>query len=186
MPSSRITNDKLKGEIVMTLVSRRGFGGLFGASALGLAMPSLAFGAVPKVVVIGGGVGGATAARYLAKDSKGALDVTLVEASKRYYTCFFSNLYIGGFRKYGSIGHNYYGLAVNNRINVVHEWASSVDAAARTVTLASGGTLSYDKLVLSPGIALKYDSIAGYSPQAQGRMPHGWTSGTQAQPRWTL
>ncbi|NDG37656.1 MAG: NAD(P)/FAD-dependent oxidoreductase, partial [Alphaproteobacteria bacterium] len=137
--------------------------------------------ATPKVVVIGGGAGGATAARYIAKDSKGAIDVTLVEASKRYYTCFFSNLYIGGFRKYASIGHNYYGLAVNNRINVVHEWAASVDGAARTVTLASGGKLSYDKLVLSPGIALKYDSIAGYSPQAQGRMPHGWTSGTQAQ-----
>ena len=108
----------------MTSVSRRKFGGLLGASAFSLAMPSIAFGAKPKVVVIGGGAGGATAARYLAKDSKGAIDVTLVEASKRYYTCFFSNLYIGGFRKYGSIGHNYYGLAVNNGINVVHEWAS--------------------------------------------------------------
>ena len=165
----------------MVSISRRGFGGLIGASAMGLAMPSLAFGSAPKVVVVGGGAGGATAARYIAKDSKGAIDVTLVEASKRYYTCFFSNLYIGGFRKYASIGHNYYGLAVNNRINVVHEWAASVDGAARTVTLASGGKLSYDKLVLSPGIALKYDSLAGYSPQAQGRMPHGWISGTQAQ-----
>ena len=124
----------------MVSISRRGFGGLFGASAMGLAMPSLAFGSAPKVVVVGGGAGGATAARYIAKDSKGAIDVTLVEASKRYYTCFFSNLYIGGFRKYASIGHNYYGLAVNNRINVVHEWAASVDGAARTVTLASGGT----------------------------------------------
>ena len=76
----------------MTSVSRRRFGGLLGASAVTLAMPSIAFGAKPKVVVIGGGAGGATAARYLAKDSKGAIDVTLVEASKRYYTCFFSNL----------------------------------------------------------------------------------------------
>ena len=151
----------------MTSVSRRKFGGLLGASAVTLAMPSIAFGAKPKVVVIGGGAGGATAARYLAKDSKGAIDVTLVEASKRYYTCFFSNLYIGGFRKYGSIGHNYYGLAVNNGINVVHEWASSVDNAAKKVKLASGNTLSYDKLVLSPGISLKYDSVPGYSPQAQ-------------------
>ena len=165
----------------MTSVSRRRFGGLLGASAVTLAMPSIAFGAKPKVVVIGGGAGGATAARYLAKDSKGAIDVTLVEASKRYYTCFFSNLYIGGFRKYGSIGHNYYGLAVNNGINVVHEWASSVDNAAKKVKLASGNTLSYDKLVLSPGISLKYDSVPGYSPQAQTRMPHAWTSGTQAQ-----
>ena len=165
----------------MTSVSRRKFGGLLGASAFSLAMPSIAFGAKPKVVVIGGGAGGATAARYLAKDSKGAIDVTLVEASKRYYTCFFSNLYIGGFRKYGSIGHNYYGLAVNNGINVVHEWASSVDNAAKKVKLASGATLSYDRLVLSPGISLKFDSVPGYSPQAQTRMPHAWTSGTQAQ-----
>jgi sulfide dehydrogenase [flavocytochrome c] flavoprotein subunit len=165
----------------MTSISRRGFGGLLGASAVGLAMPSLAFGARPKVVVIGGGAGGATVARYIAKDSKGAVDVTLVEASKRYYTCFFSNLYLGGFRKYGSIGHNYYGLAVNNGINVVHEWASSVDNVGKTVKLASGASLSYDKLVLSPGIALKYDSIPGYSPAVQSRMPHAWTSGTQVQ-----
>jgi NADPH-dependent 2,4-dienoyl-CoA reductase/sulfur reductase-like enzyme len=165
----------------MTSISRRGFGGLLGASALGLAMPSLAFGAVPRVVVIGGGAGGATAARYIAKDSKGAVDVTLVEASKRYYTCFYSNLYLGGFRKYGSIGHNYYGLAVNNGVNVVHEWASSVNNSGKMVKLASGGALPYDKLVLAPGISLKYDSVPGYSPAAQSRMPHAWTSGTQVQ-----
>ncbi len=165
----------------MTSFSRREFGGLLGASALGLSMPSLAFGAMPKVVVVGGGAGGATAARYIAKDSKGAIDVTLVEASKRYYTCFYSNLYIGGFRKYGSIGHNYYGLAVNNGINVVHEWASSVDNSAKKVKLGSGSTLSYDKLVLSPGISLKFGSIPGYTPAVQTRMPHAWTSGTQAQ-----
>ena len=165
----------------MTLISRRGFGGLFGASALGLAMPSLAFGAVPKVVVIGGGAGGATAARYIAKDSKRAIDVTLVEASKRYYTCFFSNLYLGGFRDYDSIGHGYDQLAANHRVNVVHEWAASVDNAAKMVKLASGSTLSYDKLILSPGISLKYDSVPGYSPALQSRMPHAWTSGTQVQ-----
>src|SRR6056300_1123269 len=130
-------------------LNRRVFMGSGAAAATALAAPMAFAGGhgKPRVVVVGGGAGGATAARYIAKDSKGAVDVTLIEASKRYYTCFFSNLYLGGFRNYGSIGHNYYGLAVNNRINVVHEWASSVDAAARTVTLASGGTLSYDKLV---------------------------------------
>ena len=70
--------------------SRRLFNtGLAAASAAPLAMPSIPLGAVPRVVVIGGGAGGATAARYIAKDSGGAVDVTLVEASKRYYTCFF-------------------------------------------------------------------------------------------------
>ena len=99
--------------------------------------------------MVGGGAGGATAARYIAKDSKGAVDVTLVEASKRYYTCFYSNLYLGGFRNYASIGHNYYGLAVNNGVNVVHEWATSVDNGGKVLKLGSGGSIAYDKLVLS-------------------------------------
>ncbi|MCY4499235.1 MAG: FAD-dependent oxidoreductase, partial [Rhodospirillaceae bacterium] len=77
----------------------------------------------PRVVVVGGGAGGATAARYIAKDSKGAVDVTLVEPSRAYYTCFFSNLYIGGFREFASIGHSYGALAANHGINVVHDWA---------------------------------------------------------------
>ena len=165
----------------MTKFSRRQFAGGVLAGSATLAMPSLAFGARPRVVVIGGGAGGATAARYIAKDSGGAIDVTLIEASKRYYTCFFSNLYLGGFRNYGSIGHNYYGLAVNRGVNVVHEWATSVDAAAKKVNLGHGGSVGYDKLVLSPGISLKYDSVPGYGPEAQSQMPHAWTSGTQVQ-----
>lgn len=163
-------------------INRRHFVGLLGASAATLAMPSLSLGqAKPRVVVIGGGAGGATAARYIAKDSKGAIDVTLIEASKQYYTCFFSNLYLGGFRDYASIGHTYDGLAVNHGVNVVHDWASSVDAANKTVKLASGATVPYDKLILSPGIDMKYDSVPGYSVEAQDTMPHGWKSGSQVQ-----
>ena len=75
----------------MSQLSRRQFAGLLAGATGALAMPSLAFGALPRVVVIGGGAGGATAAKYIAKDSKGKVDVTLIEASKRYYTCFFSN-----------------------------------------------------------------------------------------------
>ena len=107
----------------MSKYSRRSFVKGATLAAASLSVPSLAFGALPRVVVIGGGAGGATAAKYIAKDSKGAIDVTLIEASKRYYTCFFSNLYLGDFRNYGSIGHNYYGLAVNHGVNMVHEWA---------------------------------------------------------------
>ena len=165
----------------MSKISRRTFTGLATASVATLSMPSISFGALPRVVVIGGGAGGATAARYIAKDSKGGVDVTLVEASKRYYTCFFSNLYLGGFRNYGSIGHNYYGLAVNRGVNVVHEWAVSVDSAAKKVNLGSGNSISYDKLVISPGVDLKYDTINGYSAEAQAHMPHAWKSGTQVQ-----
>ena len=162
-------------------VSRRQFGKVLLAGSSALAMPSLAFGAAPKVVVVGGGAGGATAARYIAKDSKGAVDVTLIEASKQYYTCFFSNLYLGGFRSYSSIGHTYEGLSSNHGVNVVHEWASSVDSAAKKVNFSSGASVSYDKLVLSPGIDLKYETVNGYSAESQTRMPHAWKSGTQIQ-----
>ncbi len=167
----------------MTRVTRRRFGQLLGttAAACTLGMPYLAFAATRKVVVIGGGAGGATAARYLAKDSKGALDVVLIEPSRRYYTCYFSNLYIGGFREYESIGHSYGRLASKHGINVIHDWATGVDASAKTVTLGSGNKLSYDKLVLSPGIDFKFDSVPGYSVAAQSRMPHAYRSGTQAQ-----
>lgn len=166
----------------MTKISRRQFSGLLGAAAAGaLAAPSIARGATPKVVVIGGGAGGATAARYIAKDSKGAISVSLIEPTKRYYTCFFSNLYLAGLRDYHSIGHTYDQLATNHGVNIVHDWASSVDKGARTVTLASGASLSYDRLVIAPGIDMKYDSVPGYSVEAQSKMPHAWKSGTQVQ-----
>ena len=165
----------------MGKLSRRHFTGLALAGAGALAMPSLATAAVPRVVIVGGGAGGATAARYIAKDSGGAVHVTLVEATRRYYSCFFSNLYLGGFRDYPSIGHSYGRLSNNHGVNVVHGWASSVDAAGRAVKLADGSTLPYDKLVLSPGIDLKYGSVPGYSAEAQTRMPHAWRSGTQVQ-----
>ena len=165
----------------MSKYSRRSFVKGATLAAASLSVPSLAFGALPRVVVIGGGAGGATAAKYIAKDSKGAIDVTLIEASKRYYTCFFSNLYLGDFRNYGSIGHNYYGLAVNHGVNMVHEWALSIDNAAKKVKLGSGATVSYDKLVISPGIDLKFESVNGYSAEAQSKMPHAWKSGTQVQ-----
>lgn len=166
-------------------MNRRQFGKLTGAAALTLGLSSGAgavFGATkPKVVVIGGGAGGTTVARYIAKDSKGLINVTLIEPTKRYYTCFFSNLYIGGFRKYESIGHSYDKLASKFGINIVHDWAFSVDRAKKTVMLGSGATIPYDILVVSPGINIKYDSVPGYSVAGSGVFPHAWQSGTQAQ-----
>ena len=164
----------------MGVLSRRQFTGLAAVAATSLAAPAVASGR-PRVVVVGGGAGGATAARYIAKDSRGAIDVTLVEASKRYYTCFFSNLYLGGFRDYSSIGHGYDQLAANHGVNIVHGWAASADRGRRVVKLADGTELPYDKLVLSPGIDMKYGSVPGYSAGAQTRMPHAWRSGTQVQ-----
>ena len=166
----------------MSNLSRRTFNTLLGgASMMSLAAPNIAFGAKPKAVIIGGGAGGATAARYIAKDSNGEIEVTLVEPNKRYYTCFFSNLYLGGLRDFASLGHGYDRLVTQHGINVIHDWAIGVDGAAKTVTLGSGVELPYDRLVLSPGIDMKYDSLPGYSIAAQSRAPHGWKSGTQVQ-----
>lgn len=84
----------------MTNLTRRNFGLLLGAGAASLAMPLYARAqGKPKVVIIGGGAGGATAARYIAKDSNGAIDVTLIDASEKYTTCFYSNLYLGGYHE---------------------------------------------------------------------------------------
>ena len=167
-------------------LTRREFNAAAGAAglALGLGSAPQVFGAAhskPKVVVIGGGTGGATAARYIAKDSKGGIDVTLIEPTKRYYTCYFSNLYIGGFREYESIGHSYDKLASEYGINVVHDWAVTVDRKKKVVVLGSGSMVPYDKLVVSPGIDLKFADVAeGYSIADQGIFPHAWKSGTQA------
>jgi NADPH-dependent 2,4-dienoyl-CoA reductase/sulfur reductase-like enzyme len=137
--------------------------------------------AKPKVVVIGGGAGGATAARYLAKDSAGALDVTLVEANPIYTTCFFSNLYIGGFREFESLQHGYDKVAAGG-VTVINDLATAVDRAAKTVTLAGGQVLPYDRLVLSPGIDFKEGSVPGWSAETHAEiMPHAYKAGPQTQ-----
>ena len=135
----------------------------------------------PKVVVIGGGAGGATAARYIAKDSKGEIDVTLVEPTRSYYTCFFSNLYMAGFRDLSSISHSYGTLASEYGVNVVHDWAVGIDRDARTVTLAGGGTLSYDRLILSPGIDFVDGAVEGWDISHQNAMPHAYKAGSQSE-----
>ena len=120
-------------------LSRRRFLGSAVAASTVLSAPAVLGKARPRAVVVGGGAGGATAARYIAKDSKGAVEVTLVEPTRTYYSCFFSNLYIGGFRDFASIGHSYGALAARHGINVVHDWAVSVDRDQRMVGLAGGG-----------------------------------------------
>ena len=162
-------------------LDRRSFVGTAASTAVLLAAPAAISQGRPRVVVIGGGAGGATAARYIAKDSKGAIDVTLVEATRTYYTCFFSNLYIGGFKEVADIGHTYGQLASDHGVNVVHDWAVGVDRAARTVRLAGGATLSYDKLILSPGIDFVDGAVEGWDVSAQNRMPHAYKAGSQSE-----
>ena len=160
------------------MLNRRTFLGTTIAAGGVLAAPALFGQAKPRVVVIGGGAGGATAARYLAKDGAGALDVTLIEANLTYTTCFFSNLYIGGFRTIESLEHGYGGIAAAG-VNVIHDLATGVDRAARTVTLAGGQVVAYDRLVLSPGIDFRDDAVPGWSLDAAEIMPHAYKAGPQ-------
>jgi len=164
-------------------LNRRVFVGTGMAAATTLSAPMIhaASHGKPKVVVVGGGAGGATAARYIAKDSQGEIDVTLVEPSRSYYTCFFSNLYIGGFRELDSIEHSYGTLASDYGINVVHDWATSVDRDAKTVSLAGGASVPYDRLVLSPGIDFVEGAVAGWDLSAQNAMPHAYKGGSQTE-----
>ena len=162
-------------------LSRRHFLASAAVATTALCAPTVLAQGRPRVVVVGGGAGGTTAARYIAKDSKGAVDVTLVEPSRAYYTCFFSNLYLGGFREFASIGHSYGALAARHGINVVHDWAVSIDRDKRSVGLAGGASLAYDRLVLSPGIDFRPGSVPGWDLSQQNRMPHAYKAGSQTQ-----
>jgi sulfide dehydrogenase [flavocytochrome c] flavoprotein subunit len=164
----------------MTL-NRRSFLASAAAASAALSAPMVAASGRPRVVVIGGGSGGATAARYIAKDSQGAIDVTLIEPTRRYYTCYFSNLYLAGFWDYDALGHSYGTLATEYGINVVHDWAIGVDRDAKTVSLAGGGSVPYDRLIVAPGIDFKDGSVPGWDVTKQSLMPHAYKAGSQTQ-----
>lgn len=151
-----------------------------GVATATMAAPMVRASGKPRVVVVGGGAGGATAARYIAKDSKGEIDVTLIEPSRQYYTCFFSNLYLGGFREMQSLGHSYGALATHG-VNVVHDWAVGIDRDAKTVALAGGGSVPYDRLILSPGIDFIEGAVPGWSVATQNKMPHAYKAGSQTE-----
>lgn len=164
----------------MTTLTRRQFGLLFGTATATLAMPSyLRAQAKPKVVVIGGGAGGATAARYIAKDSEGKIDVTLVDDAEKFTTCFFSNLYLGGFKTMEELTHGYDKLQSGHGIAKITARAKGIDREKKTVTMADGSSVPYDRLVLSPGIDLIWDSVPGYSEEAAEAAPHAWKAGPQ-------
>ncbi len=164
--------------------TRRAFGCLAGAACLS-GVPARAAPrqptpglSPPRVVVIGGGPGGATVARYLAMAEK-PLDVTLVEPKTRFATCFFSNLYLAGLRSFESLTHGYEALGSRYGIRVIHDRAEAIDPASRSVRLGGGARLTYDRLVVAPGIAFKAGAIPGYDDDAAQIMPHAWLAGPQ-------
>lgn len=130
----------------------------------------------PNVVVIGGGFGGSTAARYVKKFGPN-MNVTLIEPKTSYVTCPFSNAYLGGLVDFKYITHTYDGLVADG-IHVVHDTVSGVDATTKSVTLAGGQVLNYDRLIVSPGIDFKWD-VPGYTEETSAKIPHAWKAGDQ-------
>lgn len=161
--------------------SRRGLLAAGGAAAAVFGMPYLARAqaAAGRVVVIGGGFGGATAARYIKLFSP-ATEVTLIERDPSYVTCPFSNYVLGGFRKLDDITHRRDPLQQRYGVKILRGEAAGVDLQGRSVRLRDGSQVAYDRLVVAPGIELKYGAVPGYSEAAANTvMPHAWKAGTQ-------
>jgi sulfite dehydrogenase len=130
------------------------------------------------VVVIGGGYGGATAARYV-KLWAPDIDVTMIERDAQFVSCPLSNLVLGGNARMSDITMDYDGLR-NRDVRIIRGQAIAIDPVRRSVRLASGATLDYDRLIVSPGVAFVYDTIPALkSAAAQERIPHAWKAGSQ-------
>ena len=167
----------------MSKTTRRDFVlsvGALGAATSVLGWPGLGHAKAGggRVVVIGGGFGGATCAGYLRRLSSD-IDVTLVERDTMFMTCPFSNAVLGGLYDMDLITHGYDSLRDDHGVKVVHDSAVDVDANAKKVRLAGGSSLDYDRLVVSPGIDLRWGAIEGYDEAASATMPHAWKAGEQ-------
>jgi len=135
-----------------------------------------------RVLVVGGGYGGATAAKYVRLLSGNSIDVVLVEPNANFVSCPISNLVIGGVRRMADITSSYDGLRNRHGVQVVHDTVTAIDAAKKTVRLAGGADIGYDTLILSPGIELIFDSIGGLrQANAQGQILHAWKAGAETQ-----
>jgi NADPH-dependent 2,4-dienoyl-CoA reductase/sulfur reductase-like enzyme len=132
---------------------------------------------VARIIVIGGGFGGASCARALKRiDPK--LQVTLIEPNRTFTACPFSNEVIGGLRVLEQQQFTYDKIAAGG-VTVIAQAAVSVDPQARTIGLADGNSLGYDRLVLAPGIDMRFDALPGYDEAASAKMPHAWKAGEQ-------
>lgn len=165
----------------MTGLDRRAFLRLSGTATLAgatLGAPGLLLAtANRRVVVIGGGVGGCTAAKYLRKlDPR--VEVTLVVETPTYTSCFMSNEVISGDRTIDSLTFGYEGLA-RHGIRILVDPARAIDAETRQVRTVSGATLPYDACIVSPGVDFKWGTIEGYDAEVARRIPHAWYAGEQ-------
>ena len=168
-------------------ITRRNFikvgGAVLSSASLGSALwPISSFGfsskPKPRVVVVGGGFGGATCAKYIKKFDPN-IDVTLIERDAKFVTCPFSNLVLGGLRDIDSITHSYDALSSKHNINVVHDEVTDIDTEKRTIKTKGGGSFEYDRAVVSPGIDFLWDKVEGFSEADSESVPHAWKAGKQ-------
>lgn len=168
----------------MNTLSRRNFIKLATVSAAtaGFGLPLTTFGASGKakarVVVVGGGFGGATCAKYIRRYDPG-IEVTLIERDEKFITCPFSNAVLGGIYDMQTITHGYDPLQKNHGINVIHAEMLDLDPSGKKVILSNGKTIEYDRLVISPGIDFRWNAVEGYDEKASLSIPHAWKAGQQ-------
>ncbi len=151
-------------------------------SALGFTAgcASVSGGAGGKVVVVGGGYGGATAAKYIRMWSEGRVEVTLVEPNAAFVSCPISNLVLGGSKTLADITTPYDNLGARHGVKLVRDRVSGIDMDKRQVRLAGGAALAYDRLILSPGVDFMWEQLPGMNrPGAQDKVLHAWKAGPQ-------
>ena len=155
-------------------------GTALGAAGLVSACATVGGGSGPKVVVIGGGFSGATAAKYIRMWSDQKIQVTLVEPNDYFMSCPISNLVIGGSKTMADITTPYDNLTKRHGVQVVKDRVNSIDADKRTVKLAGGTELSYDRLIVSPGVDFMWETLPGMNkPGAKEQVMHAWKAGAQ-------
>ena len=164
-------------------IQRREFLKALGAVSTTAAVPGCATmgaSAQRKVVVVGGGYGGATAAKYIRMWSNGTIDVTVIEPNTEFISCPLSNLVIGGSKQIADVTVSYDNLVKRHGVKMVRDMAVGVDADKRVVKLAGGSELPYDRLILSPAIDFMWDKVPGLNnADAQAKILHSWKAGPQ-------
>lgn len=163
--------------------NRRAFIKAIGATGLVMASSrSLAMASKPpmgRVVIVGGGYAGATAAKYLRLWSLGSIEVVLVEANRQFVSCPMSNLVLGGSKSINELTFGYDGLQANHGVIFRHDTVTAIDASLKKITML-GGTLSYDRLIVAPGVDFNYQEWPMLaSLDAQKQVPHAWKAGWQ-------
>ena len=162
------------------LIQTAAFGTVLGAAGLGAGCASTSGQKGPKVVVVGGGYGGATAAKYVRMWSDQQINVTLVEPNAAFVSCPISNLVLGGSKTMADITTSYDNLSKRHGVTVVRDMVTSIDPDKRTVRLAGGGELPYDRLILSPGVDFMMEGLPGMAKAgAQDQVLHAWKAGAQ-------